>query len=338
MADTVTFDKKSFTSDQEPRWCPGCGDYAILAAVQSFMPELGIAPENTVFVSGIGCSGRFTYYMDTYGFHGIHGRAPAIATGIATANPSLNVWVVTGDGDSLSIGGNHLIHALRRNVNLKILLFNNQIYGLTKGQYSPTSEVGKVTKSTPFGSVDRPFDPVALALGAAATFVARTIDNDRQHLTEVLRQAAEHPGAAFVEIYQNCNVFNDGAFDAVRAKGQKELNQIRLVDGEPITFGADGERGVARGADGRLELVDVAQVGEDALVVHDAGREEPSLAFELAHLSARPTGPTPIGVFRAVSRPVYGEDLAVELEEARSRVGAEELEKLLHAGETWTVS
>src|SRR5919109_2609864 len=212
----TTMTKKDFTSDQEVRWCPGCGDYAILAAMQSFLPELNIEPHNTVFVSGIGCSSRFPYYMNTYGIHGIHGRAPAIATGVAAANPALTVWVITGDGDGLSIGGNHLIHALRRNVNLKIILFNNQIYGLTKGQYSPTSEMGKGTKSTPFGSLDHPFNPVALALGAEASFVARTLDNDRQHLTSVLRAASQHQGAAFVEIYQNCNVFNDGAFDALR--------------------------------------------------------------------------------------------------------------------------
>src|SRR4249920_3507853 len=221
----ATLTKKDFTSDQEVRWCPGCGDYAILSAVQGFMPELGIEPHETVFVSGIGCSGRFTYYMDTYGVHGIHGRAPALATGIATARPDLSVWVITGDGDGLSIGGNHLIHALRRNVNLKILLFNNQIYGLTKGQYSPTSEEGKVTKSSPFGSVDHPFNPIAVALGAEATFVARTLDNDRQHLSDVLRQAVAHQGTAFVEIYQNCNVYNDGAFDAVR---EEKENRIRL--------------------------------------------------------------------------------------------------------------
>jgi 2-oxoglutarate/2-oxoacid ferredoxin oxidoreductase subunit beta len=270
--------------------------------------------------------------------HGIHGRAPALATGVATSRSDLSVWVVSGDGDALSIGGNHLIHALRRNVPLKILLFNNQIYGLTKGQYSPTSEEGKVTKSTPFGSQDHPFNPVSLALGAEATFVARTVDTDKKHVSDTLRAAAGHEGAAFIEIYQNCNVFNDGAFDAVRAKGQKELNQIRLEHGEPIRFGPDGERGVTRGADGRLELVDVPEVGEDALLVHDAAREEPSLAFELAHLSARPTGPTPIGVFRDVSRPVYGEDLAHELDEARAKVGPGELEKLLHTGVTWTVS
>jgi 2-oxoglutarate/2-oxoacid ferredoxin oxidoreductase subunit beta len=336
--DVLKLTKADFSSDQETRWCPGCGDYAVLAAVQSFMPELGIAPDKIVFVTGIGCAGRFVYYMDTYGMHGIHGRAPALATGLASSRPDLSVWVVTGDGDALSIGGNHLIHALRRNVPLKILLFNNQIYGLTKGQYSPTSEEGKVTKSTPFGSQDHPFNPVSLALGAEATFVARTVDTDKKHMAEILRAAAAHEGTAFVEIYQNCNVFNDGAFDAVRAKGQKELNQIRLIHGERVRFGAEDERGVARGAEGRLELVDVAEVGEDALLVHDAAREEPSLAFELAHLSARPTGPTPIGVFRAVSRPVYGQELAVELEEARANVGRDELEKLLHAGETWTVS
>ena len=225
------------------------------------MPELGIPPDRIVFVTGIGCAGRFVYYMDTYGMHGIHGRAPALATGVATSRPDLSVWVVSGDGDALSIGGNHLIHALRRNVPLKILLFNNQIYGLTKGQYSPTSEEGKVTKSTPFGSQDHPFNPVALALGAEATFVARTVDTDKPHLAETLRAAAAHRGASIVEIYQNCNVFNDGAFDAVRAKGQRELNQIRLEHGKPIRFGAEGERGVARGADGRLELVEVARRG-----------------------------------------------------------------------------
>ena len=212
--------KADFSSDQETRWCPGCGDYAILASVQGFLPELGIPPEKTVFVTGIGCAGRFVYYMDTYGMHGIHGRAPALATGVATSRPDLSVWVVSGDGDALSIGGNHLIHALRRNVPIKILLFNNQIYGLTKGQYSPTSEEGKVTKSTPFGSQDHPFNPIALALGAEATFVARTVDTDKEHVAATLRAAAAHRGAAFVEIYQNCNVFNDGAFDAVRVKGE----------------------------------------------------------------------------------------------------------------------
>jgi 2-oxoglutarate/2-oxoacid ferredoxin oxidoreductase subunit beta len=330
--------KKDFSSDQETRWCPGCGDYAVLASVQSFMPEMGIPPDKIVFITGIGCAGRFVYYMDTYGMHGIHGRAPALATGVATSRPDLSVWVVTGDGDALSIGGNHLIHGLRRNVPMKILLFNNQIYGLTKGQYSPTSEEGKVTKSTPFGSQDHPFNPVSLALGAEATFVARTVDTDKKHVAETLKAAAEHEGAAFVEIYQNCNVFNDGAFDAVRAKGEKERNQIRLEHGKPIRFGADSERGVVRNDAGTLELADISDVGEEALVVHDAHRDDPGLAFELAQLAQRPTGPTPVGVFRSVRRPVYGEGLAQELEQAHSGAGREELEQLLHAGDTWTVS
>jgi 2-oxoglutarate/2-oxoacid ferredoxin oxidoreductase subunit beta len=331
-----TLTKKDFTSDQEVRWCPGCGDYAILSTVQAFMPELGIEPDRTVFVSGIGCSGRFTYYMDTYGVHGIHGRAPALATGIATARPELSVWVITGDGDGLSIGGNHLIHALRRNVNLKILLFNNQIYGLTKGQYSPTSEEGKVTKSTPFGSVDHPFNPIALALGAEGSFVARTVDNDRQHLSQVLRQAAEHQGAAFVEIYQNCNVFNDGAFDVLREKPQGVHNQIRLEHGEPIVFD-EGNRCVVVGDNGRLQIAEVADTPADKIVVHDVhGR--PSLAFALAHLSRGPTEPTCIGVFREVERPVFGEATIQQIRSATERLGRGSLEKLLHAGDTWTVS
>jgi 2-oxoglutarate ferredoxin oxidoreductase subunit beta len=329
--------KKDFTSDQETRWCPGCGDYAVLAGVQALMPELGIPPERVVFVSGIGCAGRFTYYMDTYGMHGIHGRAPALATGLATARPDLSVWVVTGDGDALSIGGNHLIHALRRNVPLKILLFNNQIYGLTKGQYSPTSERGKVTKSTPFGSEDQPFNPVALALGAEATFVARTVDTDKPHFASVLRAAAEHRGAALIEIYQNCNVFNDGAFDALREKGQREANQIRLEHGAPIRFGADGERGVVRRADASLAMADIADVGEDALLVHDAHADNPARAFELAQLAPAPTGPTPIGIFRAVERPVYAEMLTQERAEARAQVTEAQLDGLLRSGHTWSV-
>ncbi|HEY7151259.1 MAG TPA: 2-oxoacid:ferredoxin oxidoreductase subunit beta [Solirubrobacterales bacterium] len=328
--------KKDFASDQETRWCPGCGDYAILATVQQFLPELGLPPERIVFVAGIGCAGRFAYYMNTYGVHGIHGRAPALATGLALARSDLSIWVVSGDGDALSIGGNHLIHALRRNVPLKILLFNNQIYGLTKGQYSPTSEEGKVTKSTPFGSLDHPFNPLALALGAEATFVARTVDTDREHQADVLRAAAQHKGSALIEIYQNCNVFNDGAFDAVRGKG-KAANQIRLEHGKPIRFGAESEHGVVRGADGRLRLASVAEVGEEALVVHDAGDPNPSQAFSLAHLNDRPTGPTPIGVFRAVERPIFSEALTGELEAAREGLGAEELDALLRSGDTWTV-
>jgi 2-oxoglutarate ferredoxin oxidoreductase subunit beta len=330
--------KKDFASDQETRWCPGCGDYAVLAAVQGFFPELGIPPERIVFVTGIGCAGRFAYYMDTYGMHGIHGRAPAIATGLAAARDDLSVWVITGDGDGLSIGGNHLIHALRRNVPLKILLFNNQIYGLTKGHASPTSEKGKITKSTPFGLEDPPFNPVSLALGAEASFVARTIDRDKQHLTDVLRAAAAHEGTALIEIYQNCPVFNDDAFAALTDKGVKEANQIRLVHGQPIRFGADDERGVVRGPEGCLGIAEIADVGEDALVVHDAHRADPSLAFELARLSLTPTGPTPIGIFRAVERPVWGRELGRRLADAHEQTGDAELAALLRRGDTWTVA
>ena len=334
----VELTKKDFTSDQEPRWCPGCGDYAILSTIQGFLPDMGVPPHKMVWVAGIGCAGRFTYYVDTYGVHGIHGRAPALATGIATARPDLSVWVATGDGDALSIGGNHLIHTLRRNVNIKILLFNNQIYGLTKGQYSPTSEEGKITKSTPFGSLDHPFNPVALAIGAEGAFVARTIDNDRQHFTSVLKAATEHQGTAFIEVYQNCNVFNDGAFAAVRDKQHGAAkNQIRIEHGQPIRFGENNERGVVQNPDGSVEIVDVDKVGEDALLVHDAHRESPALAFSLAQLSHQPTGPTPIGIFRDVSRPVYGDAMEQQLQAATDQLGEGDLDKLLHAGETWTV-
>ena len=325
---------KDFKSDQEVRWCPGCGDYAILATMQGVMADLGIARENIVFVSGIGCAARFPYYMQTYGMHSIHGRAPAIATGLALSRPDLSVWVVTGDGDALSIGGNHLIHALRRNVNLKILMFNNQIYGLTKGQYSPTSPLGTVNKTTPMGSLDWPFNPVALALGAEATFVARSIDTDRAHLTETLRRAASHPGAAFVEIYQNCNVYNDGAFDAVRE--QKE-NRILLEHGKPIRFGAESERGVRLRPDGAAEIVDAA-ASDDGLLVHDEHAESSSLASALARLSHTPHGPTPIGVFRDVERPVYDRLMEEQLEKARADQGEGDLAELLHAGDTWTIS
>ena len=330
-----TLTAKDFKTDQEVRWCPGCGDYAILAAMQGFMPELGIERERLVFVSGIGCAARFPYYMQTYGMHSIHGRAPAIATGLATSRPDLSVWVVTGDGDALSIGGNHLIHALRRNVNVKILLFNNQIYGLTKGQYSPTSEIGKVTKSTPMGSLDYPFNPVSLAIGAEATFVARSIDTDRKHLTEVLRRAAAHKGTAFVEIYQNCNIFNDGAFEAVKDHPE---NQIRLEHGKPIRFGADGERGVRQRRDGSCELVDVAEVGEDALLVHDEHHEKSSPGFALSRIAHTPHGPTPFGVFRDVERPVYDDLMAEQIAVAKEKRGAGDLRELLLAGDTWTIT
>ncbi|MFD9885019.1 2-oxoacid:ferredoxin oxidoreductase subunit beta [Streptomyces alboflavus] len=330
---------KDFKSDQEVRWCPGCGDYAVLAAVQGFMPELGLAKENIVFVSGIGCSSRFPYYMNTYGMHSIHGRAPAIATGLASSRRDLSVWVVTGDGDALSIGGNHLIHALRRNVNLKILLFNNRIYGLTKGQYSPTSEVGKITKSTPMGSLDAPFNPVSLAIGAEASFVARTVDSDRKHLTEVLRQAADHPGTALVEIYQNCNIFNDGAFEVLKDKQQAEEAVIRLEHGAPIRFGTDNSKGVVRDpATGDLKVVAVTEENQSQILVHDAHAASPTTAFALSRLADPDTlHHTPIGVFRSVDRPVYDTLMADQLDAAIEQRGKGDLAALLAGGDTWTV-
>ncbi|MFD6167365.1 2-oxoacid:ferredoxin oxidoreductase subunit beta [Streptomyces coeruleorubidus] len=335
----VAQNAKDFKSDQEVRWCPGCGDYAILAAVQGFMPELGLAKENIVFVSGIGCSSRFPYYMNTYGMHSIHGRAPAIATGLASSRRDLSVWVVTGDGDALSIGGNHLIHALRRNVNLKILLFNNRIYGLTKGQYSPTSEVGKITKSTPMGSLDAPFNPVSLAIGAGASFVARTVDSDRAHLTGVLRQAAAHPGTALVEIYQNCNIFNDGAFAALKDKQQAEEAVIRLAHGKPIRLGADGAQGVVRDPrTGDLDVVAVTEENQSRILVHDAHSASPTTAFALSRLADPDTlHHTPIGVFRDIERPVYDVLMADQLETAIERYGKGDMSALLTGTDTWTV-
>jgi 2-oxoglutarate ferredoxin oxidoreductase subunit beta len=335
-AELPQYTKKDFTSDQEVRWCPGCGDYSILANVQSMMPDLGARREDVVFVSGIGCSSRFPYYMDTYGFHSIHGRAPAIATGVATANQNLKVFVVTGDGDGLSIGGNHLIHTLRRNVNLTIILFNNQIYGLTKGQYSPTSEVGKITKSTPFGSLDHPFNPVSVALGAEATFVARSIDTEREHLRDVIEAAAAHEGTSFIEVYQNCNIFNDGAFDAL--KDRPEDNQIRLVHGEQIRFGADGDKGIVMSNLGEAQIVDVASVDEARLVVHDAHRPDPTLAFALARVALSPTSPTPIGIFRQVQRPVYDRQVQAQVDADIATRGRGDLAALLAGNETWEVT
>ncbi|MFF9509917.1 2-oxoacid:ferredoxin oxidoreductase subunit beta [Streptomyces sp. NPDC014724] len=330
---------KDFKSDQEVRWCPGCGDYAVLAAVQGFMPELGLAKENIVFVSGIGCSSRFPYYMNTYGMHSIHGRAPAIATGLASSRRDLSVWVVTGDGDALSIGGNHLIHALRRNVNLKILLFNNRIYGLTKGQYSPTSEIGKITKSTPMGSLDAPFNPVSLAIGAEASFVARTIDSDRKHLTSVLRAAADHPGTALVEIYQNCNIFNDGAFEILKDKDQAQNAVIRLEHGRPILFGTDDTKGVVRDpATGDLKVVTVTEENRSQVLVHDAHAASPTTAFALSRLADADTlHQTPIGVLRSVDRPVYDTQMAEQLDTAVERDGKGDLAALLAGNDNWTV-
>jgi 2-oxoglutarate ferredoxin oxidoreductase subunit beta len=339
--------RKEFTSDQEVRWCPGCGDYAVLAAVQGFLPDLGLKRENIVFVSGIGCSSRFPYYLDTYGMHSIHGRAPAIATGLATARGDLSVWVVTGDGDALSIGGNHLIHALRRNVNMTILLFNNRIYGLTKGQYSPTSELGKVTKSTPMGSLDNPFNPVSLALGAEGTFVARTIDSDRKHLTSVLSAAAAHRGTSLVEIFQNCPIFNDGAFDEIKGAETKQTAIIPLEHGRPIRFGSSdtesglGGRGVVRdAASGGVRVVDVTPENEGDLLIHDAHAEDPTTAFALSRLTdAGYLHQAPIGIFRQVEHPTY-DDLArdqIVNAGAGETEAASALEGLLHSGDTWTV-
>jgi len=333
--------RKEYVSDQEVRWCPGCGDYAVLAAFQGFLPELGIKRENIAMVSGIGCSSRFPYYLSTYGMHSIHGRAPAIATGLAVARPDLSVWVVTGDGDALSIGGNHLIHTLRRNVNLKILLFNNRIYGLTKGQYSPTSEPGKVTKSTPMGSVDNPFNPVSLALGAEATFVARTVDSDRKHLTEVLRQAAAHRGTAFVEIYQNCPIFNDHAFDAIKQPETRDDAIIPLVHGEPIRFGKDQRLGVVRDGFASLAVKEIADLpnGEADLVVHDAHTEDPAYAFALSRLTD--TGvlhQAPIGIFRSVERPAYDDLVRQQIQTAQETQGTGDLQALVTGADTWTVN
>jgi 2-oxoglutarate/2-oxoacid ferredoxin oxidoreductase subunit beta len=335
---------KDYTSDQEVRWCPGCGDYAVLKAVQSFLPDLGLRRENIVFVSGIGCSSRFPYYLDTYGMHSIHGRAPAIATGLATAREDLSVWVVTGDGDALSIGGNHLIHALRRNVNMTILLFNNRIYGLTKGQYSPTSEAGKITKSTPMGSLDHPFNPVSLALGAEATFVARTIDSDRKHLTSVLSAAAAHRGTSLVEIYQNCPIFNDGAFDAIKGRDTAADALIPLVHGQPIRFGAEGGKGLVRDhATGGVKVVEVGDDGVDEsdLLVHDAHADDPSTAFAISRLTdSGYLNRSPIGIFRQVERATYDDQARAQLHAASQAAPGEPDERLaalVGGGDTWTV-
>jgi 2-oxoglutarate/2-oxoacid ferredoxin oxidoreductase subunit beta len=308
----------------------------VLNAVQGFLPDLGLRRENIVFVSGIGCSSRFPYYLDTYGMHSIHGRAPAIATGLAISRPDLSVFVVTGDGDALSIGGNHLIHALRRNINLTILLFNNRIYGLTKGQYSPTSEVGKVTKSTPMGSIDAPFNPVSLALGADATFVGRAMDSDRKGLTDVLRQAAEHQGTSLVEIYQNCNIFNDGAFELLKDSTTGTQWSIPLEHGKPLVFGPEGASCVVQDGFGGLRIAETSQVDADEIVVHDAHRESPAYAFALSRLSSQDLRYTPMGVFRSVQKPTYDAMMAEQLDVARIQEPAD-LDALLVGNDTWTV-
>ncbi|MEZ5965278.1 MAG: 2-oxoacid:ferredoxin oxidoreductase subunit beta [Planctomycetota bacterium] len=329
--------KKDFKSDQDVRWCPGCGDYSILNAVQSAFAELQRKKHEVAIVSGIGCSSRFPYYMDTYGFHTIHGRAPAIATGLKVANPQLEVWVVTGDGDALSIGGNHFIHCLRRNVGVKILLFNNRIYGLTKGQYSPTSEQGKVTKSTPLGSVDYPFRPIQLALGAGATFVARSVDVFQDHLEQTIQRAAAHQGTAFVEIYQNCNIFNDGTYKSFTDKAVRDDRVVRLEHGKPLLFGSEHKRGLRWTKDHKVGVVDVGAGGADEseLIVWDETSEDPALAMALASLSESDM-PVPIGVFRRQDRASFESGVHAQLAAAKGRK-SESLDQLLRAGETWVV-
>jgi len=327
---------QDFASDQDVRWCPGCGDYSILAQMKKVMPTLGIAPENIVFISGIGCSSRFPYYMNTYGMHSIHGRAPAFATGLKSCRPDLQVWVITGDGDGLSIGGNHLLHCIRRNMDLKIILFNNRIYGLTKGQYSPTSPIGKITKSTPMGSIDNPLNPLSVAIGAEATFVARSIDVNIKHLGEVLKRAAEHKGTAFVEIYQNCNVFNDGAWDYATDKATKLDTIVELENGKPLIFGKNRDRGIRLNGT-EPEVVELGKgIKEDDLLFHDEKAPEPTLAYLLSRMRY-PAFPEPIGVFRAVDAPKYDVELNRQLEAAREKKGPGDLNSLFNSGETWTV-
>ena len=330
---------KDFQSDQEVRWCPGCGDYAILSAVTNIFPKLGIPRENFVVVSGIGCSSRFPYYTNTYGFHSIHGRAPALATGLKTMRRDLSVWVVTGDGDGMSIGGNHLIHAMRRNVDLKILLFNNRIYGLTKGQASPTSEIGKRTASSPYGTYERPFNTISLVLGAEATFVARSIDIYRNHLQETLMRAAEHRGTAFIEIFQNCNIFNDGAFSDVSEPTVRDDRNLLLRHGQPLAFGKTARKGIRRNPEtGMLEVVELSEsITEKDLVVHDERRPDPDLAFELSRL-AWPLFPTPIGVFRSVQAPTSEDLVWAQVDKAKKSKPSADLAGLLRRGEVWQVS
>jgi 2-oxoglutarate/2-oxoacid ferredoxin oxidoreductase subunit beta len=339
MATTATpaYTKKDFQSDQEVRWCPGCGDYAILSAFQSVLPDLGVPRERLVVVSGIGCSSRFPYYVNTFGFHGIHGRAPAIASGLKIARPELEVWVATGDGDALSIGGNHTIHMLRRNVGVKVLLFNNRIYGLTKGQYSPTSELGKKAKSTPFGSLDRPFNPLSLALGAEATFVARSVDVFQPHLKAVMKRASAHSGSAFVEILQNCNIFNDGAWQPLTEKDRREDATIAVEHGKPLVFGKAKDKGIRMNGIA-LEVVSLGGgVTESDLIVHDERHPNPAYAFLLSRMDQTPGFPTPIGVLRAVDAPRYETLVADQVRAVVEKKGRGDLGELLRTGDTWEV-
>jgi 2-oxoglutarate/2-oxoacid ferredoxin oxidoreductase subunit beta len=336
LSDKLKTTAKDFQSDQEVRWCPGCGNYSILAQVQRILPDIGVPRHQIVFVSGIGCSSRFPYYLNTYGFHGIHGRATAIASGIKLAQPNLSVWVVTGDGDGMSIGGNHLIHLLRRNIDINVLLFNNQIYGLTKGQYSPTSEKGKITKSTPFGSIDNPFNPVSLALGAGATFVARTLDRDPKHLQLILKRAHNHKGTSFIEIYQNCNIFNNGAFYQFTEKETKDDSVIFLEHGKPLIFGKENDRGI-RLNNYTPEIVSLKEgkVSINDLLVHD--ETDTRLSLILAEMSYHPHLPRPIGVFQSLDRPSYESEMQRQIELVKEKQGEGNMEKLLNYGDTWTI-
>ncbi len=337
MSDTIQLTRKDFVSSQTVRWCPGCGDYAILAQMQKVMPELGIPREKIVFISGIGCSSRFPYYMNTYGIHSIHGRAPTLATGLKLANPDLTVFVITGDGDGLSIGGNHLLHVMRRNVDLNIILFNNRIYGLTKGQYSPTSLPGTKTKSSPMGTLEQAFNPISVALGAEATFVARTIDVEQKHMGEILRRAAEHKGTSFVEIFQNCLIFNDGTFSAVTDREIKDDNRVVLEHGKPLIFGKNMDKGIRMSRCLEPEVVSLADVDESELLVHDEHAENPNLAFMLSRMT-NPAFPVPIGVFRDVDHPTYEQGVISQVERAKQTRGAGKLSDLYGAEETWTVA
>ena len=333
MSEVIKLTRKDFVSDQTVRWCPGCGDYAILAQMQKVLPDLGISREKIVFISGIGCSSRFPYYMNTYGLHSIHGRAPTLATGLKIANPDLSIWVITGDGDGLSIGGNHLLHILRRNLNINIILFNNRIYGLTKGQYSPTSLPGHKTKTSPLGSLEQSFNPLSVAIGAEATFVARTVDTNVKHMAEILRRAAEHKGISFVEIYQNCVIFNDNAWSYATEASEKDENILELEHGQPMIFGKNRDKGI-RLNELQPEVVSLDMVAREDLLVHNEFAKEPSLAYLLSRMRY-PEFPEPIGVFRSIEKPIYEEGMMTQIEEAIGRKGAGDLTKLYHAAETW---
>ncbi len=335
---TPTLTKKDYESEQDVRWCPGCGDYSILAQTQRMLPEFGLPREKFVFISGIGCSSRFPYYMNTYGFHTIHGRVPTIATGIKIAHPELSVWVITGDGDALSIGGNHFIHLMRRNLDINVILFNNRIYGLTKGQYSPTSEQGKITKSSPMGSIDRPFNPINLALIAGATFVARSLDRDTKHLQRMIKAAFEHKGTSLIEVYQNCHIFNNGAFFQQTERKTKPEHTVFLEDGEPLIFGEKRDKGIRlHGFTPEVVSLTDGEHSPEDLIVHDPSREDPTLATILSRISEFPGLPHPIGIFRNIERPCYEDLLEQQLQEAKTWKNAGDLEALLSSGDTWVV-